>query len=426
MGYNAGMTDPLHDPDFLWGASTAAHQVEGGLHNQWTEWELAHAERLAADAPKNLAWLPGLERISDQATDPANYISGTAVEHFARYKADFDLLKELNLNAFRFGIEWSRIEPEEGRWDDAALAHYAGYIAELKQRGIEPIPTLWHWTMPIWLADKGGFAKRRNLQYFARYVTKVSELFGSDVRYVLTINEPNAYAPFSYLTGMWPPQRKNPLVAAWVFYNLARAHRLAYRVLKTVKPELQVGIAYNLVELRPHNPSNYWNRLLAGVLRYISDWWFLDRIWRTSDFIGVNYYFTEYRDWRGRQRNPRQPVSDLGWYMEPCGLGRLLISTWRRYRKPLMITENGLADSDDQYRRWWLSETVEALREARHAGAHLIGYLHWSLLDNFEWAFGWWPKFGLVAVDREHGMKRTVRPSARWFAKQVAAARRRS
>ena len=144
---------------FYWGASTASHQVEGGTENQWSVWELAHAKELAKTAKDRLSYLPSWPDIKEQAQDPANYVSGQGVDHYRRYKEDFDIAKSLNLNAFRFGIEWSRIEPKEGDWDEQQIEHYHTYIKELKKRGLEPFLNIWHWTMPTWFTDKGGFKK---------------------------------------------------------------------------------------------------------------------------------------------------------------------------------------------------------------------------------------------------------------------------
>ncbi|HPR10455.1 MAG TPA: family 1 glycosylhydrolase, partial [Candidatus Saccharibacteria bacterium] len=192
-----------------WGASTASHQVEGGTHNQWSVWELENANELAKTAKHRLGWLANWQDIKAQASDPSNYISDKGVDHYTRYQEDFDLLQSLNLNAFRFGIEWARIEPEQGVWDKAALAHYKQYIASLNQRGIEPFINLWHWTMPVWFTEMGGFEKRSNITYFEAFVQKVSEELLHDVRYVITINEPNVYMGLSYSDGEWPPQKKS-------------------------------------------------------------------------------------------------------------------------------------------------------------------------------------------------------------------------
>src|SRR5579859_3601260 len=146
--------------DFLWGASTAAHQVEGGNHNDWTEWEKEVAPFMAKTAREHLAWVPAWPEIKAEAQNPENYISGAGIGHYNLYKKDFDLLKSLNLNSFRFGIEWARIEPEEGQWNEEEIEHYKKYIAELKKRHIQPVINLWHYSLPIWFAAKGAFTKR--------------------------------------------------------------------------------------------------------------------------------------------------------------------------------------------------------------------------------------------------------------------------
>ncbi|HEX8182419.1 MAG TPA: glycoside hydrolase family 1 protein [Candidatus Saccharimonadales bacterium] len=408
--------------NFMWGASTASHQVEGGNHNQWSVWEKQNAKRLASDAVHDLRLLPNYDALRVQLQDPNNYLSGAGVEHYSRYEADFDLLGQLNMNAFRFSIEWSRLEPTEGLWNEAEVEHYRRYITALKSRNIEPVLTLWHWTLPVWFADKGGFERSDNIHYFERYVRKVAEEFGAELRYVVTLNEPNVYTSFGYGTGTWPPARKRPLLAVRVYRNLIKSHIAAYDILKLTNPELQIGPAAQLSDSRPVQPRNPLNRIVIALQMRIWNWWFLNAVRNKLDFIGVNYYFTEYRDWMGRIKNPPGPRSDLGWYMEPSGIQDLLQSVWRRYHKPLLIIENGLADADDKQRQWWLEQTLSALNKAMLGGVPVIGYLHWSLLDNFEWAYGWWPKFGLIAVDR-HTMKRTIRPSAHWLAKRIQSER---
>jgi len=411
-------TKPEFSKDFLWGASTSAHQVEGGNHNQWTVWELAHAAELAKTAEKRLKWLPNWDEVKKQAQKPENYVSGRGVDHYNRYQEDFDLLKKLNLNAFRFGIEWSRIEPEEGVWNEAEFEHYRHYIQELKARGIEPVMNIWHWTMPTWFTDKGGFEKAANLKYFARFVDKVGSQYGHMVRYIITLNEPNVYASFSYQLGKWPPQEKSPLKLLIVYWNLVKAHRRSYRILKRLNGNLQVGIAAQLGNIQAKRQHNLLDELSTKVMRYLWNWWFLRRIRRHQDFIGINYYFTDYYNGLFQRKNPKQPLNDLGWYMEPEGLYPLLLRSWARFKQPVIVTENGVADAKDEYRRWWIEETIVAMQRAISEGVQIKGYFHWSLLDNFEWAEGWWPKFGLVEVNRRT-MERKVRPSARWFAEKI-------
>jgi beta-glucosidase len=405
-------------PNFFWGASTASHQVEGGNHNQWSVWELAVAKEQARTAHQRLSWLPVWHDIKEQAENPDNYVSGAGVEHYKRYQEDFKLLKELNLNSFRFGIEWSRIEPKEGQWDEKEIEHYRNYIAELRKQKIEPFLNIWHWTLPVWFAEKGGFRHKANLKYFDRFVEKVGQEFCEDVTYVITINEPNVYVSFSYFSGEWPPNEKSIWNTLKVYFNLVAAHKRAYRILKKQRPSLMIGIAAQLANIQAKRPHNYGDEITTKWMRFMWNWWFLNRIKKQQDFVGFNYYFSDY--YRGFKRdNPKVPLNDLGWYMEPEGLYPLLLRAWAHYRKPIVVTENGLADADDQYRQWWLEETIVAMERALSEGVDLRGYFHWSLLDNFEWAYGWWPKFGLIEVDREHGMKRTMRSSSRKFARIV-------
>jgi beta-glucosidase len=285
-------------------------------------------------------------------------------------------------------------------------------------RGIEPFANIWHWTMPVWFAEMGGFARRGNLKYFERFVQKLADELVDDLGYVITLNEPNVYASFGYLSGEWVPNEKKPLKFLHVYRNLYIAHRRAYRILKAAKPSLQVGLAPQLGNIQAKRPHNLLDQTTTRWMRYFWNWWFLNRVKNQQDFLGINHYFTDYFTGVGKRANPSVPVNDLGWYMEPEGLYPLLLSTWRRYKKPIILTESGLADAKDEYRRWWLEETIVAMERALSEGVEIRGYLHWSLLDNFEWKYGWWPRFGLVEVDRKT-MKRTIRPSAKWFAERI-------
>lgn len=403
--------------NFLWGASTASHQVEGGNHNQWSVWELQIAKQHAKDAHNNLGWLPNWPEIKSQAENPDNYISGRGVDHHGLFREDFKLIKELNLNSYRFGIEWSRIQPNDGEWNQEAIEYYKTYLKELKKSGIEPMLNIWHWTLPVWFSEKGGFEKRANLVYWKEYINKIANEFSPYVRNIITLNEPNVYASHSYVLGWWPPQQTNWYKALNVYLNLASAHKMAYKILKQKKLSLNIGIAQQLANIQAKRPHNILDQMMTKWMRYFWNWWFYNRISKYQDFVGFNYYFTDYYK-VSKRANPELPTNDLGWYMEPEGVYPLLLRVWARYRKPIIITENGVADSKDQYRRWWIEETIIAMEKALSEGVQLVGYYHWSLLDNFEWAYGWWPKFGLIEVDRKT-MKRTVRPSAKWFATEV-------
>lgn len=407
--------------DFLWGASTASHQVEGGLVNQWSVWELAHASERAKTAERRLGWMASWPEVKAQAETPENYVSGKAVDHYNQYPQDFKIIKAMGLNSFRFGIEWARLEPLEGQWDTAAVKHYKEYIAALKAQGIEPVLNIWHWTVPVWFAQKGGFAKKSNLKYFDRFVQLIADEFCEVLRYIITLNEVNNYTYFGYINGDWPPGHRND-VRQFITTNLAlvQAHKRAYRILKRAHPKLQIGLAPNLSNNLPKNPASFIDRLAGKVADHFWNYLFLDRVRNQCDFTGFNYYFTNEMTIKGVD-NPKSPTNDMGWYVHPEGVRRLLGQMYGRYGKPIIITENGIADASDSQRQAWLETTIEAMHGARQDGVQLIGYLHWSLLDNFEWAEGWWPKFGLIAVDREDGFRRSPRNSAKWWSRWLKA-----
>jgi beta-glucosidase len=404
---------------FLWGASVASHQVEGRNNNQWTKWEHETAARQAKTAEDRLGSLDVWPDIKKQASNPHNYVSGLGVDHYTKYQLDFALAKKLHLNAMRSGVEWSRISPKEGMIDTTVLKHYVDYFASMKRLGLEPFVNIFHWTLPEWFVAKGGFEKKENLRYWQDFIHVLLEhLDFSIIRYVIVINEANTYASMGYAVGEFPPGKKDYLQSVRVYRNLARAHKLAYDMIKSVHPKTQVGSAHQCNAVVGH-----------GILGYIASKtqeWYWNWSWlkwsKKHDFVGINYYFTDH--WDGIRpdvaaapKGTRYPKSDLGWYMNPGGIEEVIRGVAKRYKDtPIVITENGLADQKDQYREWWLHETIEAMSRCMHDKLPLVGYLHWSLLDNFEWQFGWWPKFGLIEVDRKT-MQRTVRKSARiWSA----------
>jgi beta-glucosidase len=401
---------------FFWGAATAAHQVEGGTHNQWSVWELENAATRAQEAKYELKDLPIWEDIEAEATKPANYTSGKAADHYRLYEDDFDLLTTMHMNAFRFSIEWSRIEPKEGEWDSLAIEHYRLYLHALQRRGIEPMVTLWHWTMPEWFTDMGGFENRRNIKYFVRFAQKVFEELGSEFRYVITINEPEVYMAQSYIEARWPPMRDSKWQALKVYYHLAIAHKRVYKVAKQINRKFLVGLSKNVAHTYAGDDA-LLSKISARIAIYGADYFFLNRVKRKLDFIGLNYYFTN-RFYGSRVHNEDLRVNDLGWDMQPQNIEFVLRRLYEKYNLPIIITENGLADRHDKYRKWWLMETIVAMQRAMDKGVKLEGYLHWSLLDNFEWAEGFWPRFGLAEVDYAT-QTRTLRPSAKWFASTI-------
>jgi beta-glucosidase len=401
---------------FLWGAATSAHQVEGNTHNQWTVWELENAKSKAAQANYHLEDLESWSRIKTEAKDPNTYVSAEATEHYERYEEDFDLLQKMNMNAFRFSIEWSRVEPQEGAWNVEAVEHYKRYVTELKKRNIEPVVTLLHFTLPVWFSALGGFEKRRNIRYFVRFADKMVRELGTNVRTIITINEPEVYAYESYLMGNWPPNTTSKLAFHRVLGNLASAHNQAADAIHAINRRYRVSIAKNSCYFYAGDDA-WLSRKSAGVMQYFQDDYFLKKIVKHCDFIGMNFYFSN-RVYGYRVHSPEYEVSDMGWDLSPADIQHALERLHEKYRLPILVTENGLADGEDAHRKWWITQTLIGMQKAMDNGVRLEGYLHWSLLDNFEWDKGVWPRFGLVKVDYKT-MKRTLRPSAIWFGKII-------
>ncbi|OQA51942.1 MAG: Beta-glucosidase A [candidate division WS2 bacterium ADurb.Bin280] len=404
--------------DFFWGASTSSHQVEGGNDNNWTQFEKENAQLLADNASKTSFFLDENAR---QARKVENYISGDACDHYNLFENDIYLSNKLGLNAYRFSIEWSRIEPQKGMFDKEAIAHYKKMIRVLRAYKMEPFVTIWHWTLPKWFADQGAFQKRKNIKYFLRFVKKISLEMGQDVKYFITLNEPEVYSANSYFTGKWPPQKKGILNYSRVLNNLIIAHVGAYAIIKKENPSAMVGIAKNNNYFQVASKT-FFNRVLKKIAdKYWNDY-FLKKISSFQDFIGLNYYFRNTIDgWYFRNKNSK--TSDLGWDLYPEGIFNVL-EDLKKYKKPIFITENGLADAKDRYRKWFINQTVKSIDKALEAGVDVRGYLHWSLLDNFEWAEGFWPRFGLIEVDYKT-QKREFRPSALHYGKIISSFKRK-
>ena len=403
----------LQFPDnFYWGAATAAHQVEGGNHNDWSEWEKQNADRLARESEQAFRWNPNWKKLAAAATDPKNYISGSACDHYSRFREDFDIAQSLHHSAHRFSIEWSRIEPEEGQFNEEAIEHYRTVIAALRERGLEPFVTLWHWTLPLWLAERGGTASQDFPRYFERYAAKIAGSLGSEIQFWITLNEPDVVSAHAYLKGEWPPQKKNPLTYLRGLHLLIRAHRLAYQAIKQHSPAAQIGIAKHQIAFQMARPT-----FINHFLKAIADWgwnsFFLNRIKNHQDFIGLNHYNRSVID-NGFRKNPNKTQTDFGWEYQPDSIYQALVEL-KPYNKPIYITENGIADASDELHQKFIPAALAAVHRAIADGADVRGYLYWSLLDNFEWDKGFWPRFGLVAIDYAT-QTRTVRPSALAYA----------
>ena len=408
------MLDKFKFPkNFYWGSATSAHQVEGDNHNDWSEWEKANAERLAKETEEKFSHLKNWPEIKEQAQNPQNYISGKACDHYNRFEEDFDIAQSLGHNAHRFSIEWSRIEPEEGKWNEREIEHYRQVICALRSRGLEPFVTLWHWPVPLWVRDKGGVKSKKFPEYFSRYAEKMAQEF-SDVKFWLTLNEPTAVIAMAYGIGEWPPQERNPLSALKTYKTLARAHNNAYGKIHAVSFGASVGFVNILSYIEPYNKKSLPDRITARIAKYFSNKKFLNLTKGNYDFLAVDYYFHNRLKFPGRIKNENEKISDLGWELYPEGIYHVL-KDLKKYNKPIFITENGLADARDVNREWFIKESLKYVHKAIQEGVYVRGYFYWSFLDNFEWDKGFWPRFGLVEIDYKT-MERKIRPSARAYA----------
>lgn len=392
--------------DFLWGASTSAYQVEGGISNDWSEWEKENSHRLASEAKEKFGNLKNWQDIKREAEDPSNYISGNSTDHYNRYREDIKLLKVLGLNSYRFSVEWSRIEPSPGNFDQKEIEHYQDVVRACREEGIEPMVTLWHFTNPIWVRDLGGWTSWKVVDHFLRYVdTMVTSLPG--VKYWLIVNEPELYARFTHIFAYWPPAKKSLLLYFRSVSILVKTTQKASKMIHDKVPGSLVGIASHYSYIQAYNDKWY-----NHAFKKFAIWWwnfsFLDRVIKKLDFVGINYYFHARMD-KGIEVNRNDIVSDLGWELFPKGMYYVLRDVWKRYQKPIIITEHGLADKENKRREWYVKKSLLYARKAMNVhGVELKGYFHWSLLDNFEWDKGYWPRFGLVEVDYE-SKKRTIR-----------------
>ena len=412
-------------PDgFLWGSATSAHQIEGeNTQNDWWAWEQAGRVRTA---------------------------SGLACDHYRRFRDDVELISRLGHTAYRFSVEWSRIEPAQGQFDAQALAHDRELVDALRQRGITPIVTLHHFTNPLWLARAGGWTNPSVIEWFSRYTEQVADALGDRVRYWLTINEPMVYIYMHHLTGEGPPGASDPQQAMRVLEHLIRAHAASYRILhQRVRPAdgpVQVSVASYLPVFVPCRPWWPLDRVATLITDRMFNAAFLDAVtqgrWAlpgaakrriseakgTLDFLGVNYYrrhVIRFRPFGGvwaaescdvahHRRHEKESTSWMHWGVHPESFF-VTLTRWAGLGLPILVTENGTPMADDA-RRWsYIYRHLQQLARALEAGAQIFGYCYWSLMDNYEWSHGFRPRFGLVEVDYRT-QERRPRASALKFA----------
>ena len=398
---------------FLWGAATAAHQVEGNnTNNQWWKWE---------------------------QEGHTNGTSGLACDWWGgRWREDFDRAAEGHQKAHRLSVEWSRIQPEPDKWDEDALDRYRLILRGLHQRGMTAMVTLHHFTDPLWLVERGGWEMEAAVGLFERFVRKTVEALKEYCTLWCTVNEPNGYAVLGYADGTFPPGKHDVRLAMRVQANLIRGHAAAYRAIHAIQKEARVGYALNF---RPMVARSGWP--LDRLMRYIRDDGFnmpfpsaistgvmrspignfrVPEAKGTQDYFGLNYYTRETVAFD--LFNPKHlftlgefpPGADLSDSKYIANIPEAFFGVLKWLVKaypntPIIVTENGVDSADDVFRRRYMAQHIHQMWRAVNFNWPVKGYFHWSLVDNFEWERGWTQPFGLWALDHET-QKRTKRPSA--------------
>src|SRR3954452_1378295 len=379
--------DRLSKLPFLWGAATSAHQVEGGDEaSDWHAWEQ----------------LPG-----GVCAEPA----GLACDHLNRYPDDIALLADLGLNCYRFSVEWSRIEPEAGRFERQWLDHYRRMCSTCRDHGLLPVVTLHHFTNPAWIAAAGAWESPATAGYFGRFAAEVLDALGDLVAVLLTINEPNIPALLGYEEGLFPPGKRDRAARLRATETFVNAHRLAVAAARELFPDLPVGLALAMADWQAlpggEEERDEWRTLREDVFLDATD---------GDDFVGVNTY-TRHRigpgGWVGNEEGVE--LTSMGYEFWPEALGATLERAWSYTGgTPLIATESGIGTGDDARRIEYIDRAVASVQAAMESGVDVRGFLYWSALDNFEWHLGYGPRFGLIEVDRET-QERRLKPSAAHF-----------
>ncbi|MBE6110552.1 MAG: glycosyl hydrolase family protein [Erysipelotrichaceae bacterium] len=420
--------------DFLWGAASAAAQIEGA----WDE-----------DGRCPSIWDVAGDHIENGQT------CHTACDHYHRYKEDVALMKELGLKSYRFSISWGRIIPEKGRINPKGIEFYRNLISELRAAGIEPLVTLYHWDLPLWVHEEGGWPDPKIIDYYLEYVRAAVDAFSDQVQYWMTFNEPSVFIMLSYAVGTFAPFQKDIEACMEALRNMLLAHGKAVRLIReTARTKPVIGLAMAATTYIPDSEdeeglkdaaeksflsqvgegsnSLYMDPIALGkaspILSQKLSEEDLKIISEPMDFVGVNVY---------QPSNPllnkegydteKLPKTMLDWVIDGRCLYWTIRQYWERYHLPVMVTENGMANPDevgadgcvhDEIRRTFLHDFLQGVSRAVDEGIPVLGYQHWSIMDNFEWCSGYGPRFGLIHIDYET-QKRTIKDSARYYAEII-------
>lgn len=424
------MNETVFPKDFLWGAATASAQIEGGWDcggRTPSIWDVAPAGKVHNDETCH-----------------------TACDHYHRWREDVALMKELGLKSYRFSVSWSRIIPQEGTVNEEGLKFYSDLVDALLEAGIEPLVTLYHWDLPLWMHEKGGWKTLAIRNAFLEYASAVVDRLSDRVQYWITFNEPQCFLMNGYMQGVHAPFQRDYLSLPRITRNFMLTNAATVRLIRErAKKNPRIGIAFAAGAFIPAEETQSGietarhKSFYKGMGTMNNRWWMdpillgkpvaaygvyrsrkrdMKDIQVDFDFIGINNYTAfNYSDWGGDKNidTSNLPKNSLGWIID----GRSIYWTVRflheRYKLPIMITENGMSNLDavneqgevaDDLRIGYIDEYLQNLKRAISEGIPVLGYQHWSLMDNFEWAEGYDPRFGLIYVDFGTG-KRTIKKS---------------
>ncbi|MBO9723050.1 MAG: glycoside hydrolase family 1 protein [Novosphingobium sp.] len=396
--------NPAFPKGFLWGAATAPHQIEGN--------------NTASDL-----WF-----VENQKPTIFAEPSGDAVNSLELWASDLDVVKSLGLTSYRFGVEWARIEPEKGLFSQAMLDHYKRIVEGCHARGLAPLVTFNHFTAPLWFSAQGGWSNPESAQLFARYCDKVVRAIGADIAMAMTLNEPNILLILKNILPppVWDMQRQTLAAATkrlgverFLCANVAgredvdaivegqkAGHKAARAAIKAVRSDLPVGFTLSVLDDQASGRNSMRDKVRAELY---GDWL---EIAKGDDFIGVQNY--ERAVWNDKGRLPAPDGADHNWSGTEVWAPSLAGAV--RYvhaaaKVPVLVSEHGVGTDDDSLRARFIPAALEGLKQAIDDGVPVLGYMHWSLLDNYEWIFGYKPRFGLCSVDRMT-FARTPKPSA--------------
>jgi len=412
--------------DFLWGAASSSFQIEDGIENDFTVWERQ-----------------GL--FKNNGKDPV-YSNGS--NHWKQWKSDFDLIKEMRLNSYRFSVEWSRIEPQPGVFNQKAIDQYKQMTDYLLDLNIKPMLTLFHFSHPVWFHEKSPWHKADSIDRFLSFVSYVLKHLGSKIDLYVTLNEPLVWALAAYGEGVFPPGIKDFNKMMNAVYNMLAAHKEAYKLIKQHNKEAKTGIAKNMICFQPYDSFTLMDVLFTKFIDIFYNQMILNafsqnrlkanipflvnfnkplKLDDSIDFFGVNYYYRMYVKWKPALAAPfellfenrdRNGISDIGWEIYPNGLYKMLKRA-SALGKDIFVTENGIAARDDKLRIRYLDRHLQIIRKSLKKGLPLKGYYHWSLLDNYEWLEGKDARFGLIKVDYEDNFKRSIKDSMKFYSKST-------